>query len=124
MDKYDILLIRACKAFPNSRHNNLRRLRRIWCLRCGIKLEHFSLDEIDSYILSHLMELIVDEFPKDKLKQYMFRLCQANDLDLENGYGCTSGKHDLLIKTISTLRLTRPDRDFKSDFISPAKYRS
>lgn len=59
LDKCDSLLIRACKA-ANSHKELIRRLRRIWCIRCGLEYQYAknNTTEMDNFICQHLFELL------------------------------------------------------------------
>jgi hypothetical protein len=118
MDKYDILLVRVCKA-NLSPEETVRRLIRIWRLRCALP-SGYNKNSCITYTISHLWK-IIEKYEIKKLTEVLYKLDRLWDGWYED-YPVDDRLKWLLGEAVSELACSRIDKF--DNFISPAYFRN
>jgi len=110
IDKHDMLLIRTCKA----RKISLRRLKRIFGIRCGVATKYISEGDI-TYHLLH----IIEKHNLCGLTKFYYEVAQSR---MYRGWGRVLDIDDLTMACVNIIAFSEVAKF--ENYISPAYFRN
>jgi hypothetical protein len=110
MDVYDNLIVRICK----SKKPTIKKLRRIWEMRCGLYRGYCS-DAVDLNLAHHLLEMVLQTYnviPEHQLIPFLMDNCQPEHQKFIHSLGLegNSSVNCFIRACVSKLRLAKADK--------------
>lgn len=119
LDKWETLLVRACKS-GRGFDKTIRRLRKIWRIRCGLPYEYME-KEYDCFIAEAMIELLQKRKHGYSATKLLYALNPyyywKNDIEVKDSYWIK------VIKAVKGEILVTSPREEWSNFHSPLKFR-
>lgn len=115
LDKWDTLMVRACKC---SGKRTLRRLRKIFAARCDLNIEHVE----DSAIRNHLVQILIEAGKTFDLRFFETIFEKINPPHILKEFPSENLEERIINSLIFEIMILKPSEHWEN-YHAPARFR-